>query len=144
MKEERFPRLGWKDDMREVVVPDGSIVLMDLAKWINTQRQNKVKGKLIDRKESELDSVRGKMKFLRVGFENSTIPLQVTTKVLCCRNKESSILKCTTAQRWISFQHRTFPGYRGDQEASRVLPDLNNMNLTPRQMFSRYISVLAS
>ena len=32
--------------MREVVVADGSIVLMDLAKWINTQRQNKVKGKL--------------------------------------------------------------------------------------------------
>ena len=59
-KEGRWPGHGKKEDKREVVYPDGSMEMRDLAPWISKQRRVKkgVRGmKMTDKRERMLNSI---------------------------------------------------------------------------------------
>ena len=58
IKEGRWPRCGREEDKRYVAMADDSIVLRDLAQWMSKQRQNMFKGRLLDERERELNSIR--------------------------------------------------------------------------------------
>ena len=56
-KEGRWPREKKAEDKREVVLADGKPVLRDLAKWMDTQKTAKGKGKLIPFREEKLNEI---------------------------------------------------------------------------------------
>ena len=83
----------------------------------------------------------GKWKFLRAGFENSTLPLHVISTVLRCSShkKESAkILKCMYSSTVDIFSAKvdSFATVKEIEVAvAQCLLDLNTVDLTPRQIF---------
>ena len=56
-KEGGWPRWGKAEDKREVVLADGKPVLRDLERWMNTQKTDKNRGKMIPLREEMLNSI---------------------------------------------------------------------------------------
>ena len=58
MKEGRWPRQQREEDVRDVVMADGSIVSRDLGVWMSIQRKNYFKEILLEERERKLNSIR--------------------------------------------------------------------------------------